>query len=780
MIADREDPNVRRLTLTMLALATMALELAVAEPGRPQWLSVLTTLSLLIAPATAMAWFLGRRARLDPSPRKSSHSKQTLSASPIVILIVLFVLPFVGRLGHQMGAGRGLMLELILVAALRNLGLGLGVLAYRPACARLGAIISLFLALVSASLGDAVLVIALLGAYAVAATSWLMLVYWTGLGLVMSDDRSKGLPWSATGWVFVIVMLCAVAAVGPSRAATALAGLIPTSGGTDGKDSEARGGVNDGDNEVSASENPQSVGFTQSEVYLDSDRPSLYDTFNEMYGEPFKVKKVERMIALQSQSVKEQEERPAENLQAGREFPLVRRKPEQPSRRPGERAAKALLYIKGAAPLHLRMAVYDHFDGKTWHEQPATDLLSPLESDSLRGWLRLLRPMLPLYRGTWKHQIKVGLLNSDALTVPPHLVRFRMGSVDRPDFFGLAQDGILRMIGRTVPAGTVIETESQTVDPKLLARLPLLPAPDQHSVEFKVDPEVAKLGRTWVAGLPRGWVQVEAVVDALRAGYRLDGGTTPTDAQRADPVGAFLLQSHRGPDYQFASAAVVLLRSLGYRARLVSGFYASPRRYDVRTRHTSVLREDVHFWAEVLVHSGTWATIEPTPGYELLLPSPTLVERLACILGLAGHWISEHRHALGLSLVFVIIVLWRRREWLDGLATLTWRWNSGGAWGWCVLATLRLVERRSRWAGRPRPPGKTPARWYGPIAKGAAVELRDDLNRLVQLADRVLYAPASIPIEPTWTEHDVRSMCRRVARDWTLRQFQVPTVGPTR
>lgn len=105
MSADREDPNVRRLTLAMLALATIALELAVAEPERPPWLSVLTTLFLLIAPATALAWFLSRRARLDPGPRKSSHSQRTLSASAVVLLIVLFVSPLVSRLGHQMGRG---------------------------------------------------------------------------------------------------------------------------------------------------------------------------------------------------------------------------------------------------------------------------------------------------------------------------------------------------------------------------------------------------------------------------------------------------------------------------------------------------------------------------------------------------------------------------------------------------------------------------------------------------------------------------------------------------
>ena len=33
----------------------------------------------------------------------------------------------------------------------------------------------------------------------------------------------------------------------------------------------------DGDNVVAGSEHPESVGFTQSEVYLETDRPSLYD-----------------------------------------------------------------------------------------------------------------------------------------------------------------------------------------------------------------------------------------------------------------------------------------------------------------------------------------------------------------------------------------------------------------------------------------------------------------------------------------------------------------------
>ena len=43
---------------------------------------------------------------------------------------------------------------------------------------------------------------------------------------------------------------------------------------------------------------------------------------------------------------------------------------------------------------------------------------------------------------------------------------------------------------------------------------------------------------------------------------------------RSDAVEYFLFESRRGPDYLFATSAAVLLRSLGYQTRVVSGLYA--------------------------------------------------------------------------------------------------------------------------------------------------------------------------------------------------------------
>ncbi len=72
---------------------------------------------------------------------------------------------------------------------------------------------------------------------------------------------------------------------------------------------------------------PRSIGFTESEVYLESDRPSLYDSFSDQYGEPIKPKgHRERMVALAPQE-SETKDRPTENLRAGRTFPTARRRP---------------------------------------------------------------------------------------------------------------------------------------------------------------------------------------------------------------------------------------------------------------------------------------------------------------------------------------------------------------------------------------------------------------------------------------------------------------------
>ncbi len=183
--------------------------------------------------------------------------------------------------------------------------------------------------------------------------------------------------------------------------------------------------------------------------------------------------------------------------------------------------------------MHLALVSYSHFDGTTWHEEPCCNQTLPAELETPGSWLRLLWYPAPYLAGAVAHQVKIGTLESSPIPMPPHPVRFRVGSVNRLDFFGWAQRGIIRMTDRTVPAGTVIDTESLTVNPEGLRSLPF-PArssnEDDHHLSFQgeyaIDPAVAALARSWVAGLPEGWRQVEAVIEVLRREYVHDRSST--------------------------------------------------------------------------------------------------------------------------------------------------------------------------------------------------------------------------------------------------------------
>ncbi|MFQ3652505.1 MAG: transglutaminase-like domain-containing protein, partial [Gemmataceae bacterium] len=220
----------------------------------------------------------------------------------------------------------------------------------------------------------------------------------------------------------------------------------------------------------------------------------------------------------------------------------------------------------------------------------------------------------------------------------------------------------------------------------------------------------------------------------------------------------FLFESRRGPDYLFASSAALLLRSLGYAVRVVSGFYVRPDRFDVTRGQTPVEKEDAHFWIEVNHYNpNSWFLVEPTPGYELL-PAPrswlqwlaawqTPLWLLAGFVGLAGLGYLFHRPIL------------------DRWAVWTWPGLRHG-WRPAVLSTLRLLERRSHWAGQPRPQALVPSRWSGDAT----------LQHLGRLADWAAYAPPQCP--PPENEETIMAVCRACLRDWTVARFRQQSIRP--
>jgi len=168
---------IRIATLIMTILATFAIELAIAEPGLSPLRLVPSTAGLMVAPMLLASAWLGRSrmvAKDDSSARRSPHRAKMAEFAAILLLLIL---PFVEAPICYAWSGRGSTLELVLIASLRNLGLGLAALSHRLVFARLAALVSLFLALIASSMGDGWLVLATVGAYSVVGTAWLMLTY---------------------------------------------------------------------------------------------------------------------------------------------------------------------------------------------------------------------------------------------------------------------------------------------------------------------------------------------------------------------------------------------------------------------------------------------------------------------------------------------------------------------------------------------------------------------------------------------------------------------------
>jgi len=141
--------------------------------------------------------------------------------------------------------------------------------------------------------------------------------------------------------------------------------------------------------------------------------------------------------------------------------------------------------------------------------------------------------------------------------------------------------------------------------PELLAELaPFLQRPQG------LDPKVEELARRVVGRHSTVVGQARALEKHLRADY---GYTTQLDRdERLAPLEDFLFVQRKGHCEYFATAMVVMLRSLGVPARYVSGFYGG--HWNRFGQYLAVSHGDAHSWVEVFFPAqGRWFAFDPTP-----------------------------------------------------------------------------------------------------------------------------------------------------------------------
>lgn len=135
--------------------------------------------------------------------------------------------------------------------------------------------------------------------------------------------------------------------------------------------------------------------------------------------------------------------------------------------------------------------------------------------------------------------------------------------------------------------------------------------------------------------------QVMALNDHLYTSYPYNF-FPPPHPSGAEVVDTFLFEDKEGICEQYATSLVVMARTLGIPARLVTGY--GPGDYSQLTGYYEVRGQDAHSWVEVYFPDDGWVPFDPTPGWTAQ-PYPTPVQT----------WFFSAQSSLELNIPFAAI-----------------------------------------------------------------------------------------------------------------------------
>ena len=275
----------------------------------------------------------------------------------------------------------------------------------------------------------------------------------------------------------------------------------------------------------------------------------------------------------------------------------------------GPLAERMRLYFRGAA--------YDTYDGRSWANhfprrrllartpegefkvplsQKATDEAAPgLRQEILSEALDTAVLFGVSFVGSIKGNFLVTQMDRmGGLYLPyPSLTRFQYSVLSTPD----------RLL------------EADRKDPSLAYPASITDAFLQLP---ELSPGVKELAREVTRESRTPYEMVQAIKRYLRQNYRysLDAGTSTSES----PVEEFLFRRKTGYCEHYATAMVVMLRTIGIPSRLVTGFL--PGEWYDFGNYYSVRQQDAHAWVEVYFSRSGWVTFDPTPSVVGAGPAP--------------------------------------------------------------------------------------------------------------------------------------------------------------
>ncbi|QDU11846.1 transglutaminase-like domain-containing protein [Gimesia aquarii] len=759
-------PVLHITTIVMVLIAALALSISDAE-GRYSriWIAVNFGIELSVV-LLGMRYFV----------RLAKEMKNDAYISPLLLAVMLLSLLWEPVKRAVWGEGRPF--ELIMMFSVKNTLLVMAAAGCWKRYQKIAIWGSLFLIIFSATTNSSRDIIVLIGLELIVGFFWLFYSYWNSIRAYLIPTLEKH-QWRKHGILscLALVLLLILFMSGNNPIVHAFKGIMPSSGGEGYKDQYARDGLGDGDLLVAGKHDIRSFAPVENAPFLSSDEPSLYDIMFDTYNDDGEMaKNVDRAISLimQDQKIEERELPESENI--NRHFSTARKqKPEETKSNEGLKS-DALMYVSGRTPLHLRMETYDIFDGVKWHSEPLIRDRKggfSLKERFEKPWIVVNTNVSSLFQECRNelHVITNNHLKSNQLPAPLHLKEIHIDYLDRTDMFGWHQESVVKLDRKELPRLVPIRLISHFPDPDLVEYRDVKHGTASHRKQHLALPEISvikkvkKLAEEIVAGVENDWERIRKIEQYHRDQFQHDR-TIAFNGETGLPLEKFLFEQKAGPDYLIATSTALMLRSLGYSTRVVSGFYASPDDYDLASDHTPIHSDDVHFWVEVRVGLGasSWFTVEPTQGYEVLGPPPTTFEKIyhAVVGGLLWFW--KHLY-LCLTLIASGSILYHFRFVFTDILLTRWFYVfEPRDIRKLVLRTLWLIELRMRWTGYRRPESTTINRWFQQTSEHITASSQS-LNELSSYANWATYCPdASKNISEEKLNH-IKHCCFQVIRE---------------
>ena len=258
--------------------------------------------------------------------------------------------------------------------------------------------------------------------------------------------------------------------------------------------------------------------------------------------------------------------------------------------------------------LYFRGTAYDGYNGRSWTNTFARRHALELTSEGVFMPPSSRKPARAISAGV-RQEILIEPLDTPVLFALSHLHsvkgNFPVVQADGMGTYYLLSTPSMRFQYSAISVPERLQEEDrQEADPDYpdLITERYLPVP-------KLDPRVAGLAREVTRDSSTPYAKASAVERHLRRNYQysLDVGTVATDS----PLEEFLFKRKTGYCEHYATAMVVMLRTLGIPARLVTGFLSG--QWNDFGRYYTVRQQDSHAWVEVFFPRSGWITFDPTP-----------------------------------------------------------------------------------------------------------------------------------------------------------------------